>query len=159
MPKIKLTTIINTNDIEVVFNLTRSIDFHKISTKNSKEEAISGKISGLISLGETVTWRAKHLGFYQNLTSEITDYRFPFFLADEMQKGAFKSFRHEHYFELKDEKVIVKDIFDYQSPFGIIGNLADWLFLKKYMTIFLIERNKIIKEFAETNKWREVLEK
>ena len=157
MPIINLKTTINTTNIEVVFNLSRSIDLHKISAKNSKEQAISGKTSGLISLGETVTWKAKHFGFYQILTSKITDYEYPTFFADEMVKGAFAHFRHEHFFEIESEKIIVKDIFDYNSPFGIFGKLADFLFLKKYMTNFLIERNQIIKEYAESDLWKEIL--
>jgi len=62
MSKIELETIINIinindiNDINVVFDLIRNIDFHKISTKKSNEEAIAGKTSGLIALNETVTW-------------------------------------------------------------------------------------------------------
>ena len=158
MPKIHLETIINIADINIVFNLIRSIDLHKISTKNSKEEAIAGKISGLISLNETVTWRAKHLGFTQELTSIITDFKAPTFFADEMVHGAFKSFRHEHYLELKEEKVIIKDIFHYVSPLGVLGKIADVIFLKRYMQHFLIERNKVIKDYAESGKWREVLE-
>jgi len=159
MPKIHLETIINIADIDIVFNLIRSIDLHKISTKNSKEEAIAGKTSGLISLNETVTWRAKHLGITQELTSIITDFEASTFFADEMVHGAFKSFRHEHFLEQKGDKVIVKDIFDYVSPFGVLGKLADFIFLKKYMQCFLIERNKVIKDYAESGKWREVLEK
>ena len=158
MPKIHLETIINIADINIVFNLIRSIDLHKISTKNSKEEAIAGKTSGLISLNETVTWRAKHLGFTQELTSIITDFKAPTFFADEMVHGAFKSFRHEHYLELKEEKVIIKDIFHYVSPLGVLGKIADVIFLKRYMQHFLIERNKVIKDYAESGKWREVLE-
>ncbi|MCH3885411.1 SRPBCC family protein [Tenacibaculum aquimarinum] len=157
MPKIELETLIKTDNIEVVFDLIRSIDLHKISTKNSNEQAIAGKTSGLISLGETVTWRAKHLGVTQELTSIITDYQSPTFFADEMVKGAFKSFRHEHYLKIVDSNVIVKDVFEYKSPFGFLGKLADFLFLKKYMTNFLIERNEVIKEFAETEKWKSVL--
>jgi hypothetical protein len=65
MPTIELETKINSNNIKIIFNLIRSIDLHKISTKKPKKEAISGKTSGLISLGETLTWRAKHLGFTQ----------------------------------------------------------------------------------------------
>lgn len=159
MPRIELITVIKSSKIEIVFNLIRSIDLHKISTKSSKEEAIAGKISGLISLGETVTWRAKHLGVTQKLTSKVTDYNYPTFFADEMQKGAFKSFRHEHYLTVKGEDVIVKDIFVYQSPFGFLGRFADLVFLKRYMTNFLIERNKVIKEYAESDKWKEVLKK
>ena len=49
------------------------------------------------------------------------------------------------------------DIFDYKSPFGILGRIADKLFLKKYMTKLLSERNRIVKEFAESDKWKEVI--
>ena len=159
MPKIELETIICIDDINVVFDLIRSIDFHKISTEKSKEEAIAGKTSGLISLNETVTWRAKHLGFTQELTSIITDFDAPFFFADEMLKGIFKSFRHEHYLKQFDERIIVKDIFEYESPFGFLGKIADFLFIKRYMQIFLMERNTMIKEYAESGKWKEVLKR
>lgn len=159
MPKIELETEIEFDDIKVVFDLIRSIDLHQISTKNSKEKAIEGKTSGLISLGETVTWRAKHLGFTQELTSLITDFNSPTFFADEMVKGAFKSFRHEHYLKKSNQKVIIKDVFVYNSPLGILGKIADILFLKRYMTNFLIERNKVIKDFAESGKWKEILHK
>jgi ligand-binding SRPBCC domain-containing protein len=157
MPKIELETFIETESIEVVFDLIRSIDLHKVSTERTKEEAIAGKTSGLISLGETVTWRAKHLGFYQELTSIITDYKRPTFFADEMKKGAFKSFRHEHYLKLENKNVIIRDIFEYESPLGILGKLADVLFLKKYMTRFLLERNQTIKKYAETGEWKTIL--
>lgn len=157
MPKIALKTEINTTNIEVVFNLIRSIDLHKISTKKSKETAISGKTIGLISFGETVTWRAKHFGFYQKLTSKITDYKFPTYFVDEMQKGAFKSFRHEHLLKQTNNHTIVYDTFIYTSPLGLLGKLADFLFLEKYMTNFLKDRNLIIKEYAESEKWKQVL--
>ena len=158
MPIIKLTTEINNANIEIVFDLIRSIDLHKISTHKSKEEAIAGKTSGLISLNETVTWRAKHLGFTQELTSKITDYIAPTFFADEMVKGAFKSFRHEHYLSQKKDNVIVKDVFEYAAPLGFLGKLADFLFLESYMTNFLKERNLVLKDFAETDQWKKVLE-
>ena len=66
MPKINLTTTIDA-PIERVFDLARSIDLHKLSTKKTNEEAVNGKTSGLIELGETVTWRAKHFNVYQKL--------------------------------------------------------------------------------------------
>lgn len=157
MPRIELETIVESKNIELVFDLIRSIDLHKISTKKTKEEAIAGKTSGLISLGETVTWRAKHLGFYQELTSIITDYERPTFFADEMVKGAFKSFRHEHFLVENGDKIILKDIFEYKSPFGILGEIADVLFLKKYMTRFLKERSLVIKKYAESNDWKKVI--
>jgi len=156
MPKIHLQTQIKA-EINVVFDLARSIDLHKISTVHTNEEAIAGKTSGLISLHETVTWRARHFGVWQKLTSKITGYESPVYFADEMVEGAFKRFKHEHFFITKDDFTVMKDIFDYDSPMGLVGKLADVLFLKKHMTSLLKKRNETIKEFAESNRWQEVL--
>ena len=49
------------------------------------------------------------------------------------------------------------DYFEYVSPFGSIGKLVDFLFLKTYMTNLLDKRNQTIKEFAESDKWKSVL--
>ncbi|TMM59342.1 SRPBCC family protein [Maribacter algarum] len=156
MPKIHLETKIKA-DIHIVFDLSRSVDLHKISTAHTNEEAIAGRTSGLVEVNDTITWRAKHLGITQNLTSHITAVESPTYFADEMVKGAFKRFRHEHFFSEENGVVSMKDLFDYHAPFGVLGNLADALFLKKYMTKFLEKRNAAIKEFAESERWREIL--
>ena len=156
MPRIELQTEINA-DIEIVFDLSRSIDLHKISTEKTNETAIAGKTSGLIELNESVTWRAKHFGIYQKLTSKITEYNRPNYFADEMISGAFDSFKHEHHFENLNGKTLMVDIFDYKSPFRFLGKLADKMFLEKYMTDLLSDRNRIVKEFAESDKWKQIL--
>lgn len=157
MPRIVLETVIHA-PIERVFDLSRSIDLHKISTAHTHEEAIAGTTSGLIGMGESVTWRAKHFGMWHKLTSEITAFDPPRYFTDEMKQGAFKGFRHEHIFEDKGGATCMTDIFDYQSPYGIFGRMADNLFLEKYMRSLLTVRNRIIKEFAEDEgKYRMLL--
>ena len=156
MPKIELQTEIK-GDRKVVFDLSRSIDLHKISTEQTNEQAIAGKTSGLIGLNESVTWRAKHFGIYQNLTSKITEFDQPNHFTDEMVRGAFKSFKHEHHFTEINGGTLMTDIFHYKSPFGILGKLADKLFLEKYMKELLVERNRVVKEFTESEKWKELL--
>jgi ligand-binding SRPBCC domain-containing protein len=148
MPKIILETIIDAPR-EVIFDLARSIDFHKESTKHTKEDAIAGKTSGLLELNESVTWRAKHFGIWLELESKITEFDSPNYFVDEMVKGNFKSFKHEHIFEIKGGKTVMIDIFDYKSPLGFLGKLADMFFLKKYMTKFLSTRNTILKDYIE----------
>ena len=108
-------------------------------------------------MNESVTWRAKHFGIYQKLTSKITEFDRPNYFVDEMQKGAFKEFKHEHHFVEFNGGTLMTDIFNYKSPFGIFGKLADKLFLEKYMTELLVERNRIVKEFSESEKWKELL--
>jgi ligand-binding SRPBCC domain-containing protein len=108
-------------------------------------------------LNEWVTWRAKHLGFYQELTSKITEFEPPNYFADEMVNGVFKSFKHEHHFKQIQKGTLMTDIFTYVSPLGFLGHFADKLFLKNYMKKLLLKRNEIVKTFAETNKWKEIL--
>jgi len=148
MSKIELLININA-PIEKVFDLSRSIDLHIESTKQTGEHAIAGRTSGLIELGETVTWRAKHFGIWQNLTSKITEFNSPSFFVDEMVSGAFKSIRHEHHFSVKGNNTLMRDTFVFESPFGVLGKLANWLILKRYMTNLLKVRNEVIKKAAE----------
>ncbi len=156
MPVIKLETNIKATK-EIVFDLSRSIDFQSEINRSSDERAVAGRTSGLIGLNETVTWRGKHLGVMQTLTTRITEFERPYFFADEMVEGAFKSFRHEHYFSTWEEGTNMKDVFKFQAPLGILGKLANKLFLKAYMTNFLKGRNRVLKEYAESGKWREVV--
>lgn len=157
MPVITLITAVKA-PIAIVFDLSRSIDLHKISTSHTNEEAVAGKVSGLIGMGESVTWKARHFGITQYLTSKITYYNKPYQFTDEMVKGAFNSFKHEHIFTEEKGHTIMKDIFTYKSPFGLLGTLADVLFLKKYMAKLLEDRNAVVKEFAEdVAKYKKIL--
>jgi ligand-binding SRPBCC domain-containing protein len=156
MTKIHLTTFIAA-PIERVFDLSRSIDLHKISTAHTNEEAIAGTTNGLIKLNETVTWQAKHLFKKRKFTSKIISMETPVSFTDEMIKGDFKSFKHEHHFKAIENGSIMIDIILFESPFGFIGKLFNYIYLKRYLSILLIKRNDSIKEFAETEKWKTVL--
>nr|WP_121272471.1 SRPBCC family protein [Pedobacter schmidteae] len=148
MPHIRLETYIAA-DQQTVFDLSRSIDLHQISTAHTNEKAVAGKTSGLIELGEWVTWEARHFGVVQQLTSKITEMKHPEYFVDEMVSGAFKSIRHEHLFSQHEGGTLMIDLFNYVSPLGQLGKLADWLFLTKYLKNLLIKRNEIIKRYAE----------
>jgi ligand-binding SRPBCC domain-containing protein len=148
MPNIYLETFIK-SDIQTCFDAARSIDLHQMSTRHTNERAIEGRISGLIEMNETVTWRAKHLGVTQNLTSIITAFDEPYHFRDEMLKGAFKYIKHDHYFKKTSNGVLMIDEFDFSSPGWIIGSLFDKFFLRNYLHRFLIYRNQMLKEYCE----------
>lgn len=153
MPTIKLETCIEA-PIKRVFDLARSIDLHTETMSASRERAVAGVMKGLIGLNETVTWEAVHFGVRQRLTSKITICERPAHLQDIMIKGSFARFIHDHYFSETGTGTLMKDVFDYRSPLWILGKIADALFLKKYMTSLLAERNRLIKLTAESNEWR-----
>jgi ligand-binding SRPBCC domain-containing protein len=156
MVKIHLTTFIAA-PVERVFDLSRSISLHKISTAHTKEEAIAGVTTGLININETVTWRARHLFKTRLHTTAIPQMEIPVYFIDEMTKGDFKSFRHQHYFKPVENGTIMIDILEFESPYGFIGRWFNFLYLKKYLEKFLIKRNQTIIQYAETEKWKAVL--
>jgi ligand-binding SRPBCC domain-containing protein len=156
MPSIHLTTFIAA-PAERIFDLSRSINLHKISTAATGEEAIAGVTSGLINNDETVTWQAKHLFKKRVFTSKITAMTPGTFFCDEMIEGDFKSFRHEHHFKPVQNGTIMIDLLEFESPYGAIGRLLNKYYLRNYIEKFLAKRNSVIKEYAETEKWKLIL--
>lgn len=156
MPHIHLTLFIAA-PVDRVFNLSRSINLHQISTIDTNEKAIGGVLNGLININETVTWQAKHLFKTRQFTSKITAMQSPDFFIDEMIKGDFKSFHHQHHFKAVENGSIMIDVVNFESPYGVIGKIANSLFLKSYIEKLLIKRNTVIKDYAETQKWKAIL--
>jgi ligand-binding SRPBCC domain-containing protein len=127
------------------------------STAQTGERAVAGVTSGLMGLGQEVTWRARHFGTWQHLTSRITAFVRPLHFRDSMVRGAFQHFDHDHFFSQRGELTVMRDVFDFQSPFGILGRSADRLFLTNYMRRLLLTRNALIKTVAETEQWRQYI--
>lgn len=150
MTEIILKTTINA-PIETCFDLARNIDIHQLSTTKTNEKAIAGRTSGLCELNDEITWQAKHFGIKQQLTVKITQLEFPYRFEDQMLKGAFKSMHHIHRFECENNQTVMHDCFKYEVPFGVFGKIFNTFVLKSYMTKFLIERNRVLKEIAETH--------
>ena len=156
MPRIHLTTFIAA-PIERVFDLSRSINLHRISTASTNEKAIDGVMNGLINKDETVTWQAKHLFKTRLFTAKITEMKSPDFFIDEMVKGDFKSFHHEHHFKAAANGTIMIDLLNFETPYGTFGKIVNTFFLRSYIEKLLRKRNEVIKEYAETQKWKAIL--
>jgi len=152
MPVIELTTVIRAPR-EPVFDLARSIDAHQDSAGRTEERAVAGVTKGLIGMNGEVTWEARHFGVRQRLTVRITAFDRPRHFQDVMISGAFKSMAHDHTFAEDPEGTLMSDRFEFKSPLGILGALADWLFLASYMRRFLVRRNDVLKQLAESDDW------
>lgn len=148
MPIIRLITQIHA-PIERVFDLARSIDLHMESMSGYDETAVGGVTAGLIGMGETVTWNARHFGIRWHLTSEITGYDRPRWFRDSQLRGPFRRFDHDHFLEERDGVTTLTDIFDFNSPLGPIGRVVDALIMKRHLTRLLEDRNRHLKRAAE----------
>ena len=135
---------------ELCFDLARSVDAHVASTGPTRETAVGGVTKGLLSLGDTVTWRATHFGVTQELTSRITAFDRPRHFRDEMTRGAFKRLAHDHCFEALPHGTRMVDVFDFTAPWGILGTAADRIYLARYLRDFLEHRARVLKRLAES---------
>ena len=148
MPIIESEIFINA-PIHECSDLARNVDIHIQTSSKTKERVVGGVASGLLEAGDTVTWEAVHFGFRQRLTVQVVSMDRPYMFVDVMVKGAFHSFTHTHEFMVRPHGTLMIDRFQYKSPLGLIGMLADKLFLERYMAAFIISRGKFLKEIAE----------
>jgi len=155
MPFIHLTTFIAAPQ-ERVFDLSRSVALHKASMKDHNERIVDGTMSGLMNLNDTVTWTAKHLFKQRRLKIRISKIQRPEYFTDEQEAGDFKLMKHEHYFKPIENGTIMIDQFHFETV-GLMGKLVTKFYLEKYLTQLLKQRNKMIKEVAEGNMWKQYL--
>lgn len=153
MPVICLQTLIDAPR-ERVFDLARSIDAHQTSAEGTGERAVAGVTTGLLAEGQEVTWEARHLGVKQRLTSRMTKLTRPQHFQDVMIRGAFKHLFHDHTFEDRGGKTLMTDRFEFSAPLGLLGTLAEIVFLTGYMRRFLEQRNRILQRMAESDEWK-----
>ena len=144
--------------IQRCFDLSRSIEVHLLGTNRTGERAVGGVTTGLIGLDESVTWRARHLGVRQHLTSKITAFDSPGYFQDTMIEGAFKFMQHDHFFTaITESQTEMRDVLTFAAPLSVLGNIAERLFLKRYMDRFLRHRNEIVKQVAESGRWQDFI--
>jgi ligand-binding SRPBCC domain-containing protein len=139
--------------IQRCFDLARNVEVHLAGNVHCGEQTVAtgGVTTGLIGLGQQVTWRAKHFGVWQELTSKITVLEPPIYFQDVMLRGAFKSMIHDHYFRSLPSGVTeMKDIFVFAAPLPVLGLIAERLILRRYMRALLYERNAALKAIAES---------
>jgi ligand-binding SRPBCC domain-containing protein len=156
VPTIRIDTVIHAPPSRC-FDLARSVEVHLESTAATGEIAVGGVTTGLLGLGDQVTWRARHLGVRQHLTSEITGFDAPHHFRDSMVCGAFARFDHDHAFTAVGADTVMRDVFDFDAPLGVLGRIAERLFLTDYLARLLRERGLVIKRVAETEAWRRYL--
>lgn len=151
MPTISLETPIHAPP-ERCFDAARNVELHLRSTSSTQERAVAGVTTGLLTLGDVVTWEAVHFGIKQRLTVKITAYDRPYRFVDEQVQGIFTELCHIHEFKPTDDGTLMIDHFSYTAPLSILGVVADHLFLERYMRAFLQERNAFLKHSIENEK-------
>jgi ligand-binding SRPBCC domain-containing protein len=135
---------------ERVFDLARDVSAHTKSAAFSRERAVApGRTAGLLELGDTVTFEGVHFLLRLRITARIVEFDLPRSFADELVRSAFRSLRHVHEFEERGDATLMRDTLDWVSPLGILGRLADALFVTRHMRRFVTRKQLALKEMAE----------
>lgn len=131
MPHIDLITDIAAEP-DACFDLSLDVGVHLAASFS--ERVVGGVSEGRMKLGEHVTWSARHFGVRWRMTSRIVEYQRPHTFVDEMERGPFGHWRHQHIFEKTAYGTRMTDHVAFASPFGPLGRLVDALVLQRYMT-------------------------
>ena len=159
MIRIDETTLIHA-PIERCFDLSRSVEVHLLANVHCGEQAMApgGVTSGLVGLLQEVTWRAKHFGVWQTLTSKTTAMESPRHFQVTMVRGIFRFMQADHLFRsIKPDITEMTDRFCIEAPPPVLGPIAEAIFLRRYMLGLLRERNAVIKQVAESSDWQRYL--
>src|SRR5438445_10172769 len=99
----------------------------------SRERVIGGTTSGVLGLGDEVTWAGRHFGVTWKMTSRITELDRPRWFVDEQVRGPFAWFRHEHAFEDVGTATRMTDVVTFRAPLGPVGWAAERVVLDRYL--------------------------
>jgi ligand-binding SRPBCC domain-containing protein len=150
LSRIELRTLIAA-PAERCFDLSLSVELHLDSTASSGERVVEGVSSGVLGPGDEVTWEARHLGRWRRLSMTISAYDRPRMFRDEMVRGPLRRLAHDHSFEPTEQGTAMLDVFDFSSGVPPL----DALVLRPHFRRFLVRRNELIRELAETEGWRD----
>ena len=133
------------------FDLARDVDAHEESAAFSGERIVPpGRTSGLLELGDLVAFEGRHFGLRQRFVARITEVEPPHRFVDEMVEGTFARLRHIHEFHAVEDGTLMRDILTWQAPLGVLGALADRLFLRRHMEWFVRTKQQGLKRIAES---------
>lgn len=86
------------------------------------------------------------LGIKTLWLTEITHVEKEKYFVDEQRIGPYLIWHHEHFIEAIDGGVLMKDIITYEPPFGIIGQWANRLLIRRKLEEIFAYRNKALSE-------------
>lgn len=87
------------------------------------------------------------LGIKMTWVTEITHIKDKEYFVDEQRIGPYVMWHHEHHLIENDEGILMKDIVSYQPPLGILGSMANSIFIKKQLKEIFDYRRKAVDEY------------
>ncbi|HEY3704469.1 MAG TPA: hypothetical protein VGL22_05370 [Terracidiphilus sp.] len=141
--------------LERCFLLSTSVEIVECELRMHPRQ---GRTSGLVQHGDTVLWKGWKYGLPQFHQSLIEAFRPYSFFRDRMIAGRFRSFEHDHAFDvLPDGRVRMQDQVRFTMPWGLLGQFVGVLLLAPDIRRLMRRRFSLLKRIAETEEWRKFI--
>ncbi len=95
--------------------------------------------------GQLIKYRIKLLtGVWVDWLTEITQVKNQQHFIDEQRFGPYAFWHHQHFFKEVHGGVEMTDVVNYAIPFGWIGRLTHWLFVRREVNAIFAHRYHIL---------------
>jgi len=89
------------------------------------------------------------LGIKMTWVTEITHVEHEKFFVDEQRVGPYSMWHHQHHIQEIPGGILMEDIIDYQPPMGLLGDIANSLFIARQLNeIFAYRKEAVEKRFG-----------
>jgi hypothetical protein len=158
MSQIHLTTCIHA-PADRVFDLSLSTSVHKAILRFYRNGRLEGATEGVIGLQDKMNFSLRFMGRQRVLISRIESMDRPREITSSLVKGrgSFVSLSHRQYFRPIQNGMLLIDMLEYELVYGSAGRLADKLLVKKFLKKYLESKNRLIKLYAESDKWKVII--
>lgn len=98
--------------------------------------------------GQIITYKIGVLPFITtHWVTEITHVKPQHYFIDEQRFGPYTLWHHQHRFTPTTNGTAMEDSVHFKLPFGFLGNLAYYLFIKKQLTTIFNHRRTTLENF------------
>ena len=134
---------------EVVFAFHADLANHpRTSPPRTREQVVQG-LGEPLREGARVVFRARHGGRWRRLEAEIVEWNPPASFVSRQVRGPFRTWTHRHAFRPFQRGTLLTDQIEYRLPYGLLGRIADRLWIGKHLDRFFAYRQNAAKIFLE----------
>tara|TARA_Y100001968_G_C19316320_1_gene696882 strand:- start:462 stop:926 length:465 start_codon:yes stop_codon:yes gene_type:complete len=150
--EIKRKQLIKT-DIDSLWNFISSPkNLEKITPKWMKFKITSKNEDKIIFPGMIIKYKITPLlNIPLKWVTEITSVKEKVSFIDQQHKGPYKEWIHEHKLESTPKGIIMYDTIKYIPPFGIIGKITNWMFIRRRVNKIFDYRRQVLNEIFHSN--------
>lgn len=138
--------------LDVVFRFFASAANLEAITPPFLRFSMQGPVPGQMQRGTIIRYRLRLFGIPVYWRTLISEWEPPLRFVDIQQKGPYRLWRHEHTFRPVEGGTLMRDVVEYHIPLGILGHVAQRLFVRRQLMAIWRYRERKIDELVA--RWK-----